>query len=63
MDSASMVHAGRIGVAVAIEIGQKSSLIRECLVESAGADRNLVGEISQESIRSQPVIAERSGPI
>lgn len=63
MNATSVVHAGRISVAVAIEVGHKSALIRESLVESARTNRNLVGEVSEEAICTQPVIAERSRPI
>lgn len=63
MNSASVVHAGRIGVAIAVEVGHEATLVGESLVESARADRHFVGKVSQETIHSKPVVAESSRPI
>lgn len=64
MNSTAMVHTSRIGVAVAIsKVGHESSLVSECLVEGARANRHFVSEIPQETIHSQPVVAEGARPV
>lgn len=64
MNSSTVIHTSRVRVAVAIsKVGHESSLVGECLVEGARANRHFVSEIPQETIHSQPVVAEGARPV
>lgn len=53
----------RISVTIAIEIRHEASFVVQCVFQGTRAYWDLVGEITQEAICAQPILAKGAGPV
>lgn len=58
-----VVQTRRVRIFVAVDIRHEAALVVDRVLECARANGNFVGEVSQESVRSDPVVAEGARPI
>lgn len=58
-----VVQARRIVIAIAFEVGHKTSLIVHGMFEGARTQRYVGGKIAQEPIGAQPIVAQCTRPL